>query len=415
MAKSKNQTEQKPKKQKLSVRIKTKKFWKQKGRAAWETGKILAVIAVFGILGIFLALGRWNTSPERLVKEYFGNYIVEDWDAMYQMLDIEESVLINSETFSLMMAAKKQIGTIEDYDFEEVKDSGDTLTYRVTYEIENNLPTETQAETQTAEEPDKQTEYQMNIVLKKQKRKQYGIFSTWKINIDEDILTECILSVPADVEARLDNQSLDEISVETENNNKTYVLDRVFMGTHLVTVNNLYIDSTSLTVDLKNDEEQIIFPDRLLRMKAKEEDLVKKRAENIVVNMYTVAMKKDKTFKNVSKKFDSEEAVQNEAKVCLEELSKGVAKDDGSVLSRLSFTSMDAYVHSYEYPSRVIVKVDFQYECQYTKGVDYLGDLLGKNKETGEDTATITMTYKNGDWVITGISLRCLEYGEEET
>lgn len=388
-------------------KVKKKWSWKRFGRACWETGKMLVVIAVFAGAGVWYALGENASEPKKVAEEYFSALLTGSSDKMYGLLDIEESAFVNEKFFQNYVESEKIYGSVLDCEYKAPKKLSDDL---ISIEVEYKL-----AATQEGEE--EQTDI-YEIHLKKQKEKVYLLFPVWKIDLEEKIIKNCHFSAPAKVGAYVDEVKLDDYLDEDKSNQdmekeadiKYYTIPRMLAGDHVFSAYDAYTEKANLAVNIQKDEESYhIGREQVTMPQVWQKDIIKQSRE-LLLQMFGNAMDHTKKYNSVKTLFASDAKSQAIGKKCFDTLKRDVVKEDGTVLSKLDFDNIMPYIAYYEYPDQAVVQINYKFQYNAKKGDVFISGFFDENKGKGEDKAKVTFHLRKNKWVVTDIDLTCFPY-----
>lgn len=395
-----------PEEQKPKSKTKKKWSWRKFGRACWETGKMLVVIAIFAGAGVWYALGENASEPKRVAEEYFSALLTGSSGKMYELLDIEESAFVNEKFFKSYVDSEKIYGSVLDCEYKKPKKISDSL---ISIEVEYKL-----AGTQEGEEETGTYE----IHLKKQEEKVYLLFPVWKIDLEEKIVKNCHFSAPAKVGAYVDEVKLDDYldgntgqkGMEKEADIKYYTIPRMLTGDHVFSAYDAYTEKVNLAVNIQKDEESYhIGREQVTMPKVWQKDIIKQSRE-ILLQMFGNAMDHTKKYKSVKALFASDAKSQSIGKKCFDMLKKDVVKEDGTVLSKLDFDNIMPFIVHYEYPDKAVVQINYKFQYNAKKGDVFISGFFDENKGKGEDKAKVIFTLRKNKWVVTDIDLTCFPY-----
>lgn len=207
---------------------------------------VLAVVFVLGLI-IFLSINLTITGYKNVAEKYDKAVKVGDFDKAYECLDVDESVFLTKESYSIRQSIVGDVArgiSIQDvvekvgkkaYDFAlsrfakvnykvlEANQDGDEAV--VTFQLTPRLQfLDFLADTKT-------------IKLKKCSNNHMGIFANWKV-VDEAVIAQNIkLNVPTSKKVYIDGIEMPEEYLTSEENNiRVYTIPGLFTGSHVCTI-----------------------------------------------------------------------------------------------------------------------------------------------------------------------------------
>ena len=363
-----------------------------------EMMRIIFILAVCAAIGFFIAVGERAGSPERYAEKYFSNYLTNNYSEMYKMADISKSKMFDEKTFAHMCAGNKVYGTLLDYQFGSAVVDGDNVTFVVSYRLEGV------SETQT-----------FTITLKKQSKKKYLFFDTWKVSIDRYMVKDFEFRIPENMTASIDG--IDLTGYEKENGEegaegagKVYVVPAMFTGDHTLSLkqNGVELMSQSLYID-STDTEYEVTTDSFELNSNEEKDMIH-ASELTLVTLYRFAMDGWSESNRIASFFASDESSQAKAKNVFDQLKASIVKENGTTLRSLSIESMNSKVNSFTYQDSVEIQIDYNYKFSANSGVDILNPYSVKYSGEGWQSAIFTFSMVDGAWKLTDAAVPCANY-----
>lgn len=201
---------------------------------------------------ILVVLGAvWGTTsalskPEKLVEKYFSAYMNQDWDSVYDYLDIDQSnSFLSKENFiSAVTSRITEPLEFSDYQIEQagLQSSSGSLTqeYEITYLSDGH-------------------ENYMTVTLLRQNENAYLFHDKYLIS-PEDYITSFSVSLPVGVKALLDGTPLPMTNEGVDSQTYTYTLEetyqaeapQVFSGTHTLILSSPFIKTYTSKPDIYN-------------------------------------------------------------------------------------------------------------------------------------------------------------------
>lgn len=356
----------------------------------------LILFAIAGGIGIFIALGKHAGSAENTAKEYFDAYINQSFETMYRYLDIEESEFINEEAFEQMMEGKIIYGDFSDAKVEMKKQKGKYAYVDITYTDDTT-----------------KEQITLEIKLKKQKKKIYKFFSTWKVDADQYIVNNYTIEAPEEADISFDLKDLKTCLKETKNGVNTYNINRLFEGEHTVGIDTVYIDAMSESLSVEKDDEVYSVNVTDFNMKKDDEDYVLSIAEKLVFGMYSNALNETGT-DDLKEYFDGNEEKEKMLKECYDTMLGEINKENGATLKTMSVDTYKVYVFSFKYPSKAEIRVDFNCEFTAKTGRTMINGVRGAYEGTAASTGKVYFTLSDGKWVVDDMDITCFDYSPTE-
>ena len=362
-----------------------------------ETIKILIMLAICAGIGIFLAVGRRASSPERFAKKFFSYYITNNYEEMYKMIDIQESKFINYENYKSKCEGEKIYGSIRDYRLSKPVRQGDTVTFVATY----RLGEDTNSHTYT-------------ITLRRQKEKVYKFFDTWKVSVDRFVIRNYEINVPVGTYVTLDGEDIAAYKKETseDGTQDKYVIDKIFSGDHTVAVNLDATGEITKTQYVTQDMAQMTITTSDFAMKPDVQTKLNEYSVYVVNAMYQYSMDRTKNFQNISILYLNTEEAQASAKATFDKLCAAVVQENGAAIRQLELKSLKPQINAFTYPDRVSVRVNYDYSYTAVTGTTALTGIVSEYTGEGSDYADVYFNLVDGDWKIVKVDMECLDYSQ---
>lgn len=398
-----------PKKSRFLIINKIREFKSKKiGGIIWQVGTSLLMLALAAGVGIFLAVGTKNGSPEHFGQNYFDYYANRNWYNMYQNTEIEESEFINFDTFKNTMNQFAVEGIIEDYEFEVVDEKDGYAYLNVNYTLE--APDE--EETTEGETFNPKRTYSM--VLKEQEEKILMFYSTWKGSMMEYIIENCTIEIPSVVTPTFDGSTIEKykISENEETGTTTYKLDRVFIGEHTIELTGDGIDTITAKVDWSKNSNGYSLNRADLKIKEEHKAVVNQQATDIVLGFYSAALANGDTAAIKGLITESEAAylhIDEQFAAMLGEINM----ENGRTLMNMEIESYECEVSEYDYMNNAVIT--FKYIANYTaRGERSVIDGVRRQYNgTNSGEAKVYFTYTEEGWKAVDVDITCIDYSVE--
>lgn len=363
-----------------------------------EAAQTIAILAVFAILGVWYAYGSRAGSSERFVIQYFEYFLTGNYEKMYDMVDVTESPFIDEKYFEQMMDADAIIGGIKDYDIIKKSSHDGMLDYTIEYTKKDG------------------TDGSLDITLEKQPERTYLLFSTWKVNVDSQVIDKFTVGVPSEMTGSIDGVAIDEYYDNTslDGKMKYYVLLRMFSGEHTFTIAGDNIDTYNQTVYLESGDTEKEFTLDSFSMPPAEEDEVLDYAKYVVNQMYEHALQ-GADFSDIQDLFADSEKRRAAIEYLYDSMAQWSVGDNGAKLETFSIDKISAKVNSFTYPNEAQIKVTYNYS--YT-ALDERTMLTANQSElNGSGKATAKIYFKRnskGKWKVIRVVMKFPNYTEQE-
>lgn len=377
---------------------KKKSFGRKLLRFMIELVKIAVMLSICAGIGIFLAVGNRASSPSRFAKKFFSNYITNNYEEMYKMIDIQESEFINFENYKSKCEGEKIYGSIKDYHLSKPVRQGGTVTFVATYKI-----------------GDDSTSHTYTITLRRQKEKVYKFFDTWKVSVDRFVIKDYEINVPVGTVVTLDGIDITSYKKETseDGTQDRYVIDKIFSGDHTVAVNLDATGEITKTQYVTQDMASMTITTSDFAMKPDVQRKLNEYSVFVVNAMYQYAMDRTKNFDNISVLYNNTEEAQASAKATFEKISSGVVQENGAAVRQLELKSVKPQINAFTYPDRVTVRVNYDYSFTAVTGTTALTGIVSEYSGEGSDYADVYFNLVDGDWKIVKVDMECFDYSQQ--
>lgn len=359
-----------------------------------ELLKIVGMLLLCALLGIYLAVGVRAGSAKRFAKKYFSYYVTNNYEEMYKLIDCKESEFINFDTYKTKCEGEKLYGSITGYTFSTPVKKGDTVTFVVSYTV-----------------GDDETERTYTITLNKQKKKVYLFFNTWKVSVSRTMIENLDIDVPTGAQVLLDGINIDKYKTNTSDDNvqDRYVINNIFTGDHTVTVN--VGDSTiSKTQYITPDMASISVTSEDFALKPDVQKKIYDYSVYLVNSMFEYAMDQTKNFENISVLYSGTEEAQASAKETFETVSAGVLQENGAAIKQLEIKAVEPQIIDFVYPDQVTVRVNYDYSYTAVTGTTTINGIVSEFTGEGSDYADVYFNLMDDDWKIVKVDMKCFEY-----
>lgn len=361
-----------------------------------EAFQTIAILALFALLGVWYAFGSRAGSSERYVMKYFEYFLMGNYEKMYDMVDVTESLFVNEDSFEAMMDTQAIMGGINEYDVELVSKKDGVLEYEIKYTKKD------------------ETKGVFNVVLEKQPQKTYLLFNTWKVNVDSSIIDSYTVGIPSDMVGTIDGMPIDSFYDNTslDGEMKYYVFLRLFEGEHTFTISGENIDTYNETVYLESDDKEKDFVLEDFSMPPNEKEEITEYSKYIINQMYEHALQ-GSDFTEIEELFANSEQRRSAIRYLYDDMVEWSVGDNGAKLETFEINKMSAKIHEYNYPDEAAVKVTYNYS--YTALDERTMLTANQAVLSGKGKANAYVYYKRnerGKWRAIRVVMKLPNYSE---
>lgn len=381
------------------MKVSKEQFKKKAKGFMGEALKIIFILACCAGLGIFFAVGSRAGSAERFAEEYFSNYVTNNYEEMYSMIDCVESEFINYDNFKIKCEGEKIYGSINGYKLSSPVVEGDTVTYVVTYYVGANKTANT-----------------YTITLHKQKKKTHLFFNTWKVSVNRFLINDYEIKVPVGTAVNMDGIDIAKYKVGTTEDGTldTYVIDTIFTGDHTVSVNLDATGEITKTQYVTSDKDSLTITTNDFAIKPDVRQKLYEYSAYIVKTMYEYSMDKSRNFEDIGILYAGTEEAQASARATFDMLTGAVAQPNGAYLSELDIKTLSPEIESFTYPDKVTVRVDYTYSYKAVSGTSTLSGIVEEYTGEGNATSYVYLNLIDSSWKIVKVDMSCVDYSKKE-
>ncbi len=356
-----------------------------------DTVSTLLMFAIAAGIGVFVAFGQHAGNAGNYAQRYFEAYITQNWQGMYDVIDIKESEFVNYESFERMMEGRIIYGEFDDTEINVTKKNGNTAYVEINYKDDSG------------------NNQILSVKMKKQDEKVYKFFKTWKVDGESLVVKNCKINIPTGTVVTLDAKDISSYHTNSSEGKELYVVDRLFAGEHDFGISTVYIDAYSDTKYVEEDGFSYNVEKTDFKMKEEDKEYLTDATTKLVFGMYNNALN-DLGVEDLMTYFGSDADNLALLESCYDEMYNDINKEDGSMLKTMEIESYSSYVFNYSYPSRVETRIDFN--CSYTAktGRSYASAVRGTYENTGMSTCKICFALTDEGWVIDELDVKCIDY-----
>lgn len=377
---------------------------------------LLAVLLLSGcaVLGMGIAIYEDKSNPMEYVAEYFGKFLMQKYDEMYDYVDTEGKCITKASFTNLMseLHAANNIGT---YEFQEPEKEGGR--YRVTISYKD-------AETEEEKE--------FSIYLIKSRAQWTQLVADWKVSVDEYLTDDFRVQVPEGMQLEVDGVIMDESSaVVTAQNNDTvqtaegetikiapedseemfsvYQFDKILKGRHTFRVLTDYTQ-IERDVDIQMKSQTLTFDPSQTTLKDNYLSLIETKTPEMIQEYYQVVRKKKTSSKKLLTYFKDDEKLVKKL--------KNLAGKDIDVIFWPDTKNIDDYSlrecnfselkYNAFYAGNDQLQVTYQFSYEYVSSTDTALYSSYIDTISGTCTTTMELTYDVVDdgIILSDISIR---------
>lgn len=353
------------------------------------------IILACGLLGMFLAVKDHVPGPEECVDEYFTYFAMQEWLNMYNMTDIEKGKFLDEEFFELKMNNDKLDAGVIEYDIIELESSDGVVSYKIEYIDSNNKP----------------GEYYIDV--KKQKKKAYVVFPTWKASMRKEVVSNIALKAEIGLTLYLDDEDLTDYLNGANDGIVSYTIEKLFKGKHKISIVDEQGDTTNKTIDITKSGQIIDFTKADLDLGTAHQEALNKASLDILMEFYQNAMLEEKV-DTIEPFFLNDEETINALTNAYEVFRKEVVKDDGNALTNIDLTKVNYELVEYIYPDKASIKIDFDVNYAAIPELSILHGYREEYQGTTKGSCTIHFDFKE-KWLANRIEISCFDYTKVET
>lgn len=363
-----------------------------------ESLKIIFVLLLCAGLGAFLAVGVRAGSAKRFAEEYFSHYVTNNYEAMYEMIDCKESRFITLENFVNKCEGEKIYGSMRGYSFSKGVEQGDRKTYVVSYYMGSDTSPNT-----------------YSITLKKQKKKVYLFFDTWKVSINNMIINDYKINVPVGTAVTLDGVDISSYYKSTSEDGTvdTYVIDKLFSGDHTIAVNLDATGEITKTEYVSDNGQEINITTNDFAIKPDVQQKLYEYSTFIVKTMYEYAMNPSKNADDITALYANTEEAKASGKSTYEAIRSAIQQENGAAIRVLDIKRLSPSIESFSYPDRVAVRVEFDYSYSAVTGTSTLSGIVQEYGGEGKDVAYVYLNLIDNAWKIVKVDMTCIDYSKQ--
>ena len=377
---------------------KVKAFFVKRKRSILQLIGSLFMLAIAGGVGIMLGLKKTNDINKYINEavEYLGE---ENWVALYQYSEVEDSAFINENEFGKL--AESVFGDIkeEKVNIENIDEKDKDATVKISYKTSDG------------------SEKKYQLEFDKKDIKNYIFFPQWKLDIENMIATDCKLVIKKGFKVYLDGIELtaENSSVVSDDvaGTDTYIISRIFKGDHVIYLQCDGVEVIEANTTWAECGSVYDMEAEQINLVPSQKDLLNSTSKNVVVGMYSAIFAESGT-EGLKQYFSENESVITSLNQVYDNMLYAIKPDDGSTLNSIDITSFNYGSIDYKYPDKADVKVSF--ECTFkARGPRKKNGGVRERYEGTSGSDIILHFVKSGDtWSCESVEMECIDYSKKE-
>lgn len=380
----------------MKIKLRIQKFLKTKfGGYLWQIVSSALILLITGGIGVFAAYAKTEGSSMTYAKTYFKYFMTHSWSLMYEETDLENSKYINETSFGEMMKNIVPNRGSDKYKFVDRGSDGDYNLIDVVYQ-----------------ETGSKVKRTMTLRMKKQEEKSLIILNQWEVCLSDEILRDCTITVPAGINVSLDGISLaDGVYTDNpENGLRTYTLDKVLAGKHMVELSGPGTKSAYESFIWEGSGSSYAVQTTEIPLNDSVVTTCSDKAIDMVIGMYTGVLTNAGC--DEVKNFLTTEEEKAGIDALYAELLAQVNKEDGSTLVSMSFDSYDTSMTDYVYGQSFGVKFTFGTTFTAKGARTQMSGVRQAYQGNAQGEAVVRFECRDGQWVPVRMEMACFDYSK---
>lgn len=366
---------------------------------------LAAVVLAAARIGFF-SVGNAQSKPEKTAEQFMSAIRNKDWDKMYSYVTMPESQFLTKETFETYQKQKWDMVNIVNYSIlpqqpqsahtnnQEMENEDGGLAYQA--RVQYTTPSTTVPQTIT-----------LNLI--KQTEKSMLFFDTWKISVQDDIISEYSISAPSFASVSFDGTVLNDSDLATdkttneEEGQSVYIIKNIFAGQHTL----------KTTSDYTEDNEEIVSLDQsfdsayTVSVGEIKEDIIsqlKDKSESVIKDIYNAALAHE-DFDSLQDYFSTDSTLLSDFQWMYSGITDRVFTEEDGGVKKVEFSNFNVQgeqTNSQQSDLCVSTDVSFNYKYTYSSH-NYADGTNSEDKVSDLKSATkrIWFGIEDGKWVIT--------------
>ncbi|MBE5957369.1 MAG: hypothetical protein E7254_00695 [Lachnospiraceae bacterium] len=389
-----------------------------KKKSIFDNNFVRLLVAMFILaccagLGAGIAVVEDKSDPIAYVAQYFGKFLVKDFEGMYKYVDNSEDVIKKEEFVKLMKELKSETN-VGSYEFKKAEKVDDRYRIRVNY-----------IDSVTEED------CRFDIYLYKHGGIFSNLFSKWSVSVRDYVAKDFYVKIPATMKAKFDGEELSDnqiceadsyiktstgeiMIINPENSDsmsefKTYKVENIIMGNHYVYVYSDYMEMDR-TVSIFESGKKAGFVAEQAKIKKDYLQTMEKNSGEIVKEFYEAVRNRKTATKKLLIYFENNKKLKKKINKLLLASQDAVfwpdtRNIDDYKLMELNFSDMK---HEAEYIGDGKYKFNYSYSYYYLSSTDTSVSTSYIFELEGDVNSTMTLTYKvvDGKLVVSDIAMK---------
>lgn len=377
---------------------KVKAFFVKRKRSILQLIGSLFMLAIAGGVGIMLGLKKTNDINKYINEavEYFGE---ENWVALYQYSEVEDSAFINENEFGKLAAVMFGDVAEEKVNIENIVEKDKDATVKISYKTSDG------------------NEKTCQLEFDKKNIKNYVFFPQWKLDIENMIAKDCKLVIKKGFKVYLDGIELtaENSSVVSDDvaGTDTYIISRIFKGDHVIYLQCDGVEVIEANTTWDESGSSYNMEAEKINLLQSQKDILNSTSKNVVVGMYSAIFTESGT-DGLKQYFSENESALTSLNQVYDNMLAAIKPDDGSTLNSIDITTFNYDSIDYMYPDKADVKVSF--ECTFkARGPRKKNGGVRERYEGTSGSDIILHFVKSGDtWSCESVEMECIDYSKKE-
>jgi len=378
------------------------KFLKKKRRSILQLFGSLIMLALAAGIGIMMGLKKTN-DINKYINEAVDYLAEENWVALYQYSEIEDSAFVNEIEFERV--AESLYGKLaeEKVNIVNVDEKEKNATVTVSYKIEDG------------------SEKTCKLEFDKKDIKNYKFFPQWKLNIDDMIISDCRLVIKKGFKVYLDGIELtadnSDIVSGNENGNEAgidiYNISRIFKGEHVIYLQHEGLEVIEASAVWNENGSEYKMNEEEIKLMQSQKDELNSTSKNVVIGMYAAIFEESGT-DGIKQYFSQTDDILVALDGVYDNMLSAIKPDDGSTLNSIDITSFNYDNIEYTFPDKAEVKVSFECGFKATGPRNKNGGVRERYEGTSGSEITLCFVKSAGTWSCETVDMECIDYSKKE-
>lgn len=378
------------------------KFLKKKRRSILQLFGSLIMLALAAGIGIMLGLKKTN-DINKYINEAVDYLAEENWVALYQYSELEDSTFINEIEFGKAAEALYGKITEEKVNIVNVDENEKNATVIVSYKSDDG------------------SEKTCELEFDKKDKKNYKFFPQWKLNIDDMIISDCKLVIKKGFKVYLDGIELtaDNADIASGNEKGTetgidvYNISRIFKGEHVIYLQREGLEVIEASAVWNENGSEYKMNENEIKLMQSQKDELNSSSKNVVIGMYAAIFEESGT-EGIKQYFSQTEDILGALDGVYENMLSAIKPDDGSTLNSIDIISFNYDNIEYTFPDKADVKVSFECSFKATGPRNKNGGVRERYEGTSGSEIMLSFVKSDGAWRCEKVDMECIDYSKKE-